>query len=521
MEHDQRRPARRRPPQGRHSPRPAVAVAAVAGLVVAVTLGSCSQAASGPRPPAIVAATTAAAGAPPTATPTGGAGGPGPGPAGSTGAGPAAAVLAGLPAGTPAVPAGVAAALAPAMAAAGLGADPGIVVLDPRTSAVLAAADATVGVAPASTAKLLTATAVLDRWGPAHRFTTTVQLTGRSGAVAHLVVVGGGDPSLTAAAGAGAGADPDAEVGAGAGDEAADPVADPARLSALVARTVTGLRASGTREVSVAVDDSLFSGPATSPQWQPTYVTGGFVSPVDALSLDGGRADPDTLTRVADPGLTAGRAFAAGLGAAGLTVSGPVTRSTVPAAGTAVAAVESPRLVDLVRHLLLASDNDYGETLLRQVVAGAPAAAPASFEGSTAGVLARLSGLGIETGGVVLHDGSGLARADRIPPLTLARVLAADLVDPALAGVARGLPVAGESGTLSHRFAGAAAVGRGRVFAKTGTLSGVDDLAGYVVSRSAGPLVVVVLAGDADSAVAAQSAIDLLVSRLVRCGCHR
>lgn len=502
-----------------------VAGAAVATLLAAA-LGSCSQAATGPRPPAIVAATTG------TAPPFGAHGAPDTGPASPTSAGPAGAVavLAGLPVGTPAVAAGVEAVLAPAMTAAALGQDPGIVVLDPRTSAVLAAADATAGVAPASTAKLLTATAVVDRWGPAHRFTTTVLLTGRTGAVAHLVVVGGGDPSLTAATGTGA--EP-----AGAGDEAVDPVAAPARLSTLVARTVAELRAAGIGQVSVAVDDSLFGGPATSPQWPSSYVAGGFVGPVDALSLDGGRADPGTVTRVADPGLTAGRAFAAGLGAAGLSVSGgAVTRTSAPATGTAVAAVESPRLVDLVRHLLLASDNDYGETLLRQVAAGtAPTGAPgatgataaaatpvpASFTGSTAAVLARLSGLGIDTAGVVLHDGSGLARDDRVSPLALARVLAADLGDPLLGGVARSLPVAGESGTLSERFTGAAAVGRGRVFARTGTLSGVDDLAGYVVSRTAGPLVVVVLAGDTDDAVAAQSAIDLLVSRVVRCGCHR
>lgn len=512
MERDQRRPARRRrPPRG-------VGGAALVALVAAAAVGSCSQAATGVhRPPPIVAVTTDPAGVIDSPAST----------APPATAAAVASVLAGLPRGTPAVAAGVATALAPAVAAAALGKDPGIVVLDPRTAAVLVAADASVGAAPASTAKLLTATAVLDRWGPTHRFTTSVLLTGHSGAVAHLVVVGGGDPSLTAATEPARGGGAGGGVGAGAGDEAVDPVADPARLSALVARTVADLRASGTREVSVAVEDSLFGGPVTSPRWRSSYVADGFVGPVDALSLDDGRIGPDTVSRVTDPGLTAGRAFAAGLGAAGLTVDAAVTRTAAPLTGSPVASVESPRLVDLVRHLLLASDNDYGETLLRQVATGVPGAAAgtsgtgASFAASTAAVLARLSGMGIDTTGVVLFDGSGLARDDRVPPLVLARVLATDLGNPALAGVARSLPVAGESGTLSDRFTGAAAVGRGRVFAKTGTLSGVDDLAGYVVSRSAGPLVVVVLAGDTAGAVAAEGAIDLLVSRVVRCGCHR
>jgi D-alanyl-D-alanine carboxypeptidase/D-alanyl-D-alanine-endopeptidase (penicillin-binding protein 4) len=505
--------------RARSTPAPVPFAAVVAALLALAVVGSCSQAVPAhTTPPGIVDASTSPSVAGPSAgSPAAASAGPAAVlPAGSSAA--PGSVLAGLPTGAAAVPPGVAAALAPDLDATALGPDPGVVVLDPRTGGLLVGADATVGATPASTAKLLTATAVLDRWGPAHRFTTRVLDEGSGatgtagGSVERLVLVGGGDPSLTAATGA---------LTEAAGDSAVDPVADPARLATLVAQTVAAEKAAGHRSVSVTVADGLFDGPSTSPDWRSTYVAGGFVGPVDALSLDGGRAGPDTTSRVADPALTAGTAFAAALEAAGIRVVGAVSRAT--AAGRQVAAVASPRLVDLVRHMLLASDNDYAETLLRQVAAGSghPVDLPADFTGSTAAVLARLQGLGVATAGVHLDDGSGLSRDDRIPPLVLARVLAADLRDPALAGVPRSLPVAGRSGTLVDRFTGAAAIGRGRIVAKTGTLTGVDDLAGYVMSRSAGPLVVVVMADDTTDADAAESAIDLLASRLVRCGCHR
>lgn len=423
--------------------------------------------------------------------------------------------------------AGVLVALGSATAAAGLGSSRGYAVLDPATGAVLAAARGATGFTPASTAKLLTATAVLARLGPAHRFETRVELAGTSGGVARLVLVGGGDSSFTQAA---AGA-------ALSGDAAADPVSDPARLSDLVARTVAALRARDLRDVTVSVDDDLFpgagarAGAGTAASWPADYVSDGIVGPVDALSLDGGRRVPGSIARVTDPAESAGTAFADALTDAGLAVSdtgddagtdtgtdsGTVRVHSLPAAPT-IAAVRSPRLVDLVHHLLLASDNDYAETLARQVAVAA--GRPAGFAGAATATLAELATLGVGVAGTTLLDGSGLSRGDRIAPLVLARVVALDLRDPRLVVVPRSLPVAGRSGTLAGRFTGAAAGGRGLVVAKTGTLTGVDDLAGYVLTRSAGPLVVVVLADDVPGTAAAQSAIDVLASRLVRCGCH-
>jgi len=283
----------------------------------------------------------------------------------------------------------------------------------------------------------------------------------------------------------------------------------------------------GTGAVTVAVDDHLFTGPATAVGWVASYVDGGSVGPVDALSVDGGRIGPATGRRVTDPARAAGDAFADGLRDAGISIApgdravGPRRRPVgpPPAAAPTIAAVDSPRLVDLLHHLLLASDNDYAETLARDVAVAA--GRPADFAGSAAAVLDTLDRVGIDTSGAVLVDGSGLSRRDRLSPLLLARLVALTLRDPALVAVPRNLPVAGRSGTLTARFTGAAARARGRVRAKTGTLDGVDTLAGFVSTDSAGPLVVVVLADATPGTDAARSAIDLLVARLVGCGCRR
>ncbi len=408
----------------------------------------------------------------------------------------------------PASAAGLRRVLAPLDRAPAVAPRSGYLVADPWTGAVRFSAGGARAVTPASTLKLLTSTAVLDRWGAGHRFATRVVLAGASAGVAHLVLVGGGDPSLTSVGGAVAATAPVASTA----------VTGPARLPGLAALTVRALRAQGVRRVTLRVDDTLFAGPAVNPAWPRRDVPEGFVAPVDALSVDNGRVRPGSAVRVADPARSAGAVFAGMLRVDGITVAGGVTRTRAPAAARVLAAVSSPTLAALLRHLLQASDNDYAETLLRQVAVGT--SVPASSVGASRAVRARLTALGIDLAGTVQDDGSGLAHGDRVRPVTLAAVIRRDLWTPRLSAVVTGLPVAGRSGSLLDRMGGSRGAAAGRVVAKTGTLTGVHALAGYVVPRSADPVVfVLMVAGAADDEDAEERLDDAAVG-LARCGCH-
>ncbi len=115
--------------------------------------------------------------------------------------------------------------------------------------------------------------------------------------------------------------------------------------------------------------------------------------------------------------------------------------------------------------------------------------------------------------GAAFHDGSGLDRDDRLTAdlLTALLVKAGDPRRPGLRPVLTGLPVAGFTGTLSTRYADGAS---GLVRAKTGTLTGVNALAGTVVDRNGRLLAFAFLASNTADAAAAQSALDKAATAL-------
>lgn len=414
---------------------------------------------------------------------------------------PAGSVLAALAATAPGPQAAaLAAALDPLLHSAALG-RPGAVVIDPRTGTALLASDADGPRVPASTAKLLTAAAVLAGSQPTDVLRTRVL----SGAVAgQVVLLGGGDPTLT-----------DRPIARGSYPR-------PATLDGLAAATAVALKAQGRTSVSLAVDDSLFGGPRTAPGWAPGYLPGGVVAPVAALMVDEGRRRAGHDARYADPAAAAGQAFARRLVAHGVTVIGRVSRAVAGAGAAEVAGVDSPTLPVLVESMLSRSDNDLAEALARHVALAA--AQPGTFAGVRAALGDALSGLGLDLAGVVLNDGSGLSRTSQVSPRLLGDVLAlASSSDHAqLRPLLSGLPVAGFTGTLADRFAAAAARGAvGSVRAKTGTLTGVSALAGVTVAADGAPLVFALMADGVPVAktLQARDVLDQAAARLAGCGC--
>lgn len=359
---------------------------------------------------------------------------------------------------------------------------------------------------PASTLKLVTGAGVLSAHGPDGRFTTSV-VAGRS--ANDVVLVGGGDPTLTRE-----------KSRRGERPDPGQSYRDPARLPDLARATAARLRRDGVSRVRLSVDDSLFAGPDTSPTWPSTYVSGGSVGPVTALSADGGRVDPPSDLRESDPSLAAGRLFADMLESRGVDVAADVVRTSAPPRARTLASERSPRLEEIVESMLAQSDNDMAEMLLRQTAVAVDR--PASFAGgarATRGVLTRL---GVDLNGLVMNDGSGLSHDDRVDARTLTQVLglAASPRHPELRPVVTGLPVAGFSGTLDERFsAGSAANAAGLVRAKTGTLTGVSSLAGVAYDREGHVLVFAVLANGVADTFAAEAQLDRVGAALAACGC--
>lgn len=409
--------------------------------------------------------------------------------------------------GAPAPPsaAGLARVLDPLLADPALGPRVSAAVVDAGTGALLFTASPPGGAAvvPASTGKLVTAAAALAVLGPAERLTTRVVAGAGPG---ELVLVGGGDPTL-----ASPGADPGLHHGG----------TPPARLADLADAAAAALAADGVEAVPrLAVDAGLFGPPQPAPGWRPSYLTDGHVAPVTALSVDAGRVRPDRLPRHPEPDLAAGRALAALLRERGLAVAEPV-RGEAPPGAPVLAEVRSPPVGALVETLLGASDNDLAEALARHVALAT--GHPGTATGAARAVGEAVARLGVDPAAVRVADGSGLSRDSRVEPAALAGLLAtaASPERPELRPLLSGLPTAGFGGTLADRYrAGPPRLAAGEAWAKTGTLTGVNALAGLVVDAR-GRLLAFDVTADAvpGGRRPAEAALDRVVAALAGCGC--
>lgn len=397
--------------------------------------------------------------------------------------------------GTPASPvdaAAVGAAVQQALSDEKLGKRVGFAAVDPRTGEVLVSQGEKTAYVPASTTKILTAFAVLSTLDPQQRFVTSVVRSGDQ-----LVLVGGGDPYLMSKP----------------PKESESYTAVQANLRALARRTAAALRGQGVTAVRVGYDASLFSGPPLSPAWEESYVTERIVTPISALW-----ADQILRSQAEDPAPEAAKQFAEFLDEQGVDVRGDPSPAAVPAGTAQVAAVNGPTVAQATELMVSASDNDAAEQLLRH--AAVAAGRPGTFADGLAVVLDVLRQRGIDSSGLVLHDGSGLSRHNRIAPVTLAQVIAEAASSPRTAGLIADLPVAQFSGSMDTRFSKAEA-GAGIVRAKTGTLKGVHSLAGYVNDANGVPIVFAVMADKTKDVgeLETEEALDRVAAALARCTC--
>lgn len=395
---------------------------------------------------------------------------------------------------------GLGAALATPLRAPILGPSVSIDVRDGLTGERLYGVRQAVPHTPASTAKVLTAAAVTHAGDGRRPYTTRVV---RGASPSEIVLVAGGDTLLAPDKG-----DSRAVAGhAGVGDLARD--------------TARALKAAKVGTVTVRLDDSYARGPALAPRWEPVDVANGLTGPVTMLATTTMRAVPGRAAP-ADPPLATTQAFAAALTRAGIRVEGTVTRGAAPTSAHTLAHVDSAPRAEVLELALAESDNALTETAAR-VAAAEAGVRDLSFASVARWVVAQLDAQGVTTTGVHLEDSCGLSRTDRVPAVALTDVLAlgASGASPSLTDVVSRLPVAGLTGTLTDRFGGrGSSAGLGVARAKTGTLTGVNALAGTVADADGRLLVFSVLADRTGGTLEARAALDDVVAALARCGCR-
>lgn len=407
----------------------------------------------------------------------------------------------------------------------------GIVLMDPNTGKVLYEKNANQLFTPASTTKLLTATAGLLTLGSDYRFETLVkanlqnlkagQLTG------DLTFVFNGDPSLTTA-----------------------------DVKALIAT----ISEQGITEIKgdVIIDDSRFQSPDYAMGWSAESLAWYYAAPITTIMLDqnqlgisiesnpvlGEKAtvswlapeampssfslqsnilsvsteDADTVCQIEvemnnhnalslkgcwpsepeprhlkialkNPYAAMEQLLIETFKNNHICLTGKIKRGVASEKDPTITTHYSKPLSDLLKNILQGSNNVYAEALLKTL--GVTQFQRGTFQSGSRAVQAILEPVtGISATDWRLLDGSGLSNYNLVTPMHLAHLLATVQNHPTITTTFKeALPISGIDGTLKNRSGEL----QGKLRAKTGTLSGTSSLAGFLTTKSNKELILVVM----------------------------
>lgn len=191
----------------------------------------------------------------------------------------------------------------------------------------------------------------------------------------------------------------------------------------------------------------------------------------------------------------------------GGTWSGMARDGVVPVDARPLAERESPALAEVVRDINKYSNNVMARELFLSLAAEATRQ-PANSDRAQRTVRAFYAGKGLAMPELVIENGSGLSRRERISASSLGRVLQAAWASPVMPEFIASLPLVGFDGTMRRRLNLRTVAGQAHV--KTGTLADVRAAGGYVLAASGRRYVVVMLVNHANAG-AAQPAQDALL----------
>ncbi len=270
------------------------------------------------------------------------------------------------------------------------------------------------------------------------------------------------------------------------------------------------------------VDNRSITVSANGEEYVDAYRIGNqFAMRIDAQLRAGSEPEPTSVS-VPNPGNYLVQKFRTALANAGIDVTNStLVRTTVTRSPeTELAFVESPLLRDLLIETNQESNNIYAEALLKTLGKIQNPNHSNATESGIAAVKAVLTQMRVTPKGYSMVDGSGLASRNRASAEALVQTLQAMTQYPEDSQAFRNsLPVAGENGTLKKRFRNTPA--QGRLVAKTGYISGVVSLSGYLAPPNYTPLVLSMIVNQSGGSVSAmRGAVDdivLVLTRLREC----
>ena len=304
---------------------------------------------------------------------------------------------------------------------------------------------------PASNQKLLVSMALFDRLAPERSIETTAATASLPGPVikGDVFLLGRGDPALS-----------------GGGHLARELPFEATRLGAL-ARQIKG---SGVTRVNGRIIGSTgyFARDWWAHGWEADFPSHEVQLPT-ALSFEANEIQGD---HIADPEIRAARSLTQKLRKLGVGVTGRAAAAAAPTRLTPIASVSSVPLQTMVRYMNRRSSNFFAEVFGKRL-----GLERSGFPGTIAKGAAAIEAWAKRYGvGLTAYDSSGLSYANRVSPNGLVRLLGVAEDQPWGTVLRQGLPGPDE-GTLEDRLKGV------RVRAKTGSLTNISTLSGYVWLR--------------------------------------
>ena len=401
----------------------------------------------------------------------------------------------------------------------------GAVVLDPRTKKEYYSRNALKAITPASNTKIITAAAAMRHLGPSYRFKTEVMTRSAiqaDGTTGYLYLKGYGDPTTmqsdyralaekVKAAGIKRVKGHLVVDGSYFDTQYYNPNWSRSYLSEYYAAQISGLTVAPNTDYDAGTVIVTYSPgakgkaakytltPASAAKYvtivnKTTTVSSGSAntfryqrtSGTNTITLSGsvpqGRSATKEWVTVHHPHFYAGAVFRAELTKLGITIDKSTISRATPSDGRRLVATDhSMPLSQLLRPFMKLSNNSHAEHLTKAM--GAKKGGRGNWADGISYINAYAKSSKGPLTGFTLVDGSGLARANKISPRLMVRVLNHARYESWFSDYLDSFPLAGNTdrmtgGTMSSRLRGTNAQNNAR--AKTGSLTGVTALSGYV-----------------------------------------